>query len=193
MLDRIWAAMILISIVVAAFTGRLGQLGTALIDSSGEAITLGISIVGVISLWTGLTKIGEDAGLMKKLSKKMLPFLKWLFPSIPQDHEAMEHISANIVANLIGLGWAATPPGLKAMESLQQLNPHPQRATKDMCSFMILNMSSLQLIPINMIAYRMRYGSNNPTEIVGPAILATAVSTIVALIYVKIRYRYTKD
>ncbi len=193
MLDRIWAAMILVSIVVAAITGRMGELGTALIDSSGEAITLGISILGVISLWTGLTRIGEDAGLMKKLCKKMRPFLRWLFPAIPEEDEALEHISANIVANLIGLGWAATPPGLKAMESLQKRNPHPKRATKDMCSFMILNMSSLQLIPINMLAYRVRYGSANPTEIVGPAILATAVSTLVALIYIKIRYRYAKE
>lgn len=193
MLDRIWAAMILISILVAALTGRMSELGTALIDSSGEAITLGISIVGVISLWTGLTRIGEDAGLMKKLCKKMRPFLRWLFPGIPEEDEALEHISANIVANLIGLGWAATPPGLKAMESLQKRNPHPKRATKDMCSFMILNMSSLQLIPINMLAYRVRYGSANPTEIVGPAILATAVSTLVALIYIKIRYHYAKE
>lgn len=188
MLDRIWAGMLLISIVVAAITGRMGELGTALIDSAGEAITLGISILGVISLWTGLTRIGEDAGLMKKLCRKMRPFLHWLFPTIPVEHAAMEHMSANIVANLVGLGWAATPPGLKAMESLQELNPNPSRATKDMCTFMILNMSSLQLIPVNMLAYRVRYGSANPTEIVGPAILATAVSTIVALIYAKIRY-----
>lgn len=193
MLDRIWAGMILISMVIAAVTGRMSELGTALIDSAGEAITLGISILGVISLWTGLTKIGEDSGLMKRLSRKMLPFLHWLCPSVPRDHPAMEHMSANIVANLIGLGWAATPPGLKAMQSLQELNPHPEKATRDMCSFMILNMSSLQLIPINMLAYRVRYGSLNPTEIVGPAILATLVSTIVALIYAKICYRHTAE
>ena len=193
MLDYIWAGMILVSVVVAAINGRIGELGTALIDSAGEAITLGISILGVISLWTGLMRIGEDAGLMKKMCQKMRPLLQWLFPGIPADHAAMQHIAANIVANLIGLGWAATPPGIKAMESMQKLNPHPERATKEMCTFMIINMSSLQLIPVNMLAYRVRYGSVNPTEIVGPAIVATAISTVVAIVYAKIRYRYAKE
>lgn len=193
MLNWIWAGMILLSMVTAACNGTMAQLGTAMIDASGEAITLGISIVGVISLWTGMIRIAEDAGLMKLLGRKMRPVLHYLFPSIPEDHPALEHIAANMTANLIGLGWAATPPGLRAMESLQSLNPHPRMATRDMCTFMIVNMSSLQLIPINMLAYRVRYGSANPTEIVGPAILATAVSTVVAVIYAKIRYRLAKE
>ncbi len=192
-LDYIWSGMLVISVVVAAINGRIAELGTALIDSAGEAITLGISILGVISLWTGLTKIGEDAGLIKKMEEKMKPLLRWLFPGIPSEHDAMGHIAANIAANLIGLGWAATPPGLKAMKSMHQLNPHPEKATKDMCTFMILNMSSLQLVPVNMIAYRVRYGSANPMEIVGPAIAATAISTIVAIIYAKIRYHIVKE
>ena len=193
MLDYIWAGMLLVSVVVALLNGSIGVLGISLIDSAGEAINLGISILGVVSLWTGLTKIGEDAGLMKKIGQKMTPVLQWLFPGIPKEHESMEYIAANIVSNLIGLGWAATPPGLKAMKSMQKLNPHPDTATKDMCSFMIINMSSLQLIPINMIAYRMNYGSADPTEIVGPTIVATLASTLAAIIYVKIRYKITKE
>lgn len=193
MLDYIWAGMFLISIVIAVINGTINELGLSLIESAGEAIDLGISILGIVSLWTGLTKIGEEAGLMKKIARKMTPILKWLFPGIPQEHEAMEYISANIVSNLIGLGWAATPPGLKAMKSMQKLNPHPDEATKDMCSFMIINMSSLQLIPINMLAYRVNFGSADPTAIVGPTLVATMASTIAAIIYTKIRYRFTKE
>lgn len=193
MLDYIWAGMFLISIVIAVINGTINELGLSLIESAGEAINLGISILGIVSLWTGLTKIGEEAGLMKKIARKMTPILKWLFPGIPQEHEAMEYISANIVSNLIGLGWAATPPGLKAMKSMQTLNPHPDEATKDMCSFMIINMSSLQLIPINMLAYRVNFGSADPTAIVGPTLVATMASTIAAIIYTKIRYRFTKE
>lgn len=129
---------------------------------------------------------------MKRLGRALTPFLHWLFPSIPAHHAALEHMATNIIANFIGLGWAATPPGLQAMQSLQELNPHPKQATRDMCTFMILNMSSLQLIPINMIAYRIQYGSANPTEIVGPAILATSVSTLVGILYAKLRYRHSQ-
>ena len=192
MLDYIWTGMLLVSAVTAAINGTMNELGMSLIDSAGEAIQLGISILGIVSLWTGLTKIGEEAGLLKKIGRKMLPVLHWLFPGIPKEHEAMEYIAANIVSNLIGLGWAATPPGLKAMKSMQKLNPHPDEATKDMCSFMIINMSSLQLIPINMLAYRVNFGSANPTEIVGPTIAATMASTLVAIIYVKIRYKFAR-
>lgn len=193
MLDYIWAGMILISVIVSALNGSMNEMAISLIDSAGEAINLGISILGVVSLWTGLTKIAEEAGLIKKIGVKMQPVLHWIFPGIPKDHEAMEYIAANIVSNLIGLGWAATPPGLKAMESMQKLNPHPDEATKDMCSFMIINMSSLQLIPINMLAYRANFGSASPTEIVGPTIVATLASTIAAIIYVKIRYKFTRE
>ena len=191
MLNKIWAGMLLLSILTAALTGRIDTLGTALIDASQEAVTLGISILGVISLWTGLTKIAENSGLMDRMAHRMRPVLRWLFPDIPAGHPAYKHIAANFVANLIGLGWAATPPGLKAMESLQTLNPHPDQATRSMCTFMIVNMSSLQLIPINMLAYRLRYGSVNPSEIVGPALLATIISTLTSILFVKITDRHT--
>ena len=193
LLDYIWAGMILISTIVAACNGGINQFSNALIDSSGEAINLGISILGIISLWTGITKIAEDSGLMDKLGERMRPLLHWLFPTISMKHPALKHVAANIIANLIGLGWAATPPGLKAMEEFQTLNHRPDRATRDMCTFMIINMSSLQLIPVNMLAYRVQYGSAAPNEIVGPAIFATAISTIVAIVYSKIRYHIAKE
>ena len=137
-------------------------------------------------------RIGEDAGMMDGLAKKMKPLLRWLFPDVPDDHPAQKHIATNFIANLLGLGWAATPPGLEAMKSLQTLNPDKQRASKAMCTFMIVNMSSLQLIPINMLAYRAQYGSANPSEIVGPAILATLISTLVGVAFAKIMERVVR-
>ena len=192
MLNKIWSGMILLSVIVAAFTGNIGEVGTAAITSSKEAITLGLTLLGVISLWTGLMRIGEDAGMMDGLAKKMRPLLRWLFPDVPDDHPAQKHIATNFIANLLGLGWAATPPGLEAMKSLQTLNPDKQRASKAMCTFMIVNMSSLQLIPINMLAYRAQYGSANPSEIVGPAILATLISTLVGVAFAKIMERVVR-
>ena len=192
MLNKIWSGMILLSVIVAAFTGKIGDVGTAAITSSKEAITLGLTLLGVISLWTGLMRIGEDAGMMDALAKKMKPLLRWLFPEVPDDHPAQKHIATNFIANLLGLGWAATPPGLEAMKSLQELNPDKKRASKAMCTFMIINMSSLQLIPINMLAYRAQYGSANPSEIVGPAILATLISTLVGAAFAKIMERVAR-
>ncbi len=192
MLNKIWSGMILLSVIVAAFTGKIGDVGTAAITSSKEAITLGLTLLGVISLWTGLMRIGEDAGMMDALAKKMKPLLRWLFPEVPDDHPAQKHIATNFIANLLGLGWAATPPGLEAMKSFQELNPDKKRASKAMCTFMIINMSSLQLIPINMLAYRAQYGSANPSEIVGPAILATLISTLVGVAFAKIMERVAR-
>ena len=192
MLNKLWSGMILLSVIVAAFTGKIGDVGTAAITSSKEAITLGLTLLGVISLWTGLMRIGEDAGMMDALAKKMKPLLRWLFPEVPDDHPAQKHIATNFIANLLGLGWAATPPGLEAMKSLQELNPDKKRASKAMCTFMIINMSSLQLIPINMLAYRAQYGSANPSEIVGPAILATLISTLVGVAFAKIMERVAR-
>ena len=181
--------MILMAIVTAAFTGNMGLLSTQLIASSQEAVSIILTLVGVVALWTGLMEIAEDSGLMKKLGEKMQPILRYLFPEIPEGHPAGKQISANFVANLFGLGWAATPPGLMAMESLAELNGHSKTASNAMCTFMIVNMSSLQLIPINMIAYRSQYGSVNPTAVVGPGIAATAVSTGAAILFCRIMDR----
>ena len=186
MLNKIWAGMILMAIVTAAFTGNMGLLSTQLIASSQEAVSIILTLVGVVALWTGLLEIAEDSGLMKKLGEKMQPILRYLFPEIPEGHPAGKQISANFVANLFGLGWAATPPGLMAMESLAELNGHSNTASNAMCTFMIVNMSSLQLIPINMIAYRSQYGSVSPSMIVAPALLATTISTLTGVVAAKL-------
>ncbi|MBQ7915813.1 MAG: nucleoside recognition protein [Firmicutes bacterium] len=190
MLNKIWAGMILLAVITAAFTGNMSALGTQFISSSEEAVSIILTLLGVVALWTGLMEIAEDSGLMKKLTRGMRPVLRWLFPDIPDGHPAGQHISANFVANLFGLGWAATPPGLLAMESLSDLNRHSKTASNAMCTFMVVNMSSLQLIPINMIAYRSQYGSANPSMIVAPALIATIFSTVVAVIAAKLMEKY---
>ena len=193
MLNYIWAFMIIISILVASFTGRLQEVTQAALNSSKEAVMFCIGYLGVISLWIGLMSIGEKAGLISKLTKKMKPILSFLFPDIPDGHPAQKYIATNIIANILGLGWAATPPGLKAMSSLQDLNKNKMVATKSMCTFLIINISSVQLLPITIIAYRLEYNSKNPTEIIGPALVATAVSTIVGIIFAKIMWSISKD
>lgn len=218
MLNAIWAVMILIAVLYGALAGRMGDVTNAALDSAGEAISLCITMAGVVALWMGLMEIASKAGLIEKLTKKISPFLTFMFPRIPKGHPAREYIATNIIANVLGLGWACTPAGLKAMEALAQLEAErgnseylpegdghlkdtgrkskhesgkgrqtdkSRRASNEMCSFLILNISSLQLIPVNMIAYRNQYGSSNPTAIIAPAIAATLFSSLVAVMYCK--------
>lgn len=274
MLNAIWAFMILLAVFYAACTGRMNDVTNAALDSAGEAISLCLTMAGVVALWMGLMEIAKKAGLIGKLTRGISPLLTLLFPGIPRSHPAREYIAANIIANVLGLGWACTPAGLKAMEELAKLeaqrgNPEysedggetvghrddrysrgPQtdnyfgrqspgshrdtkargsltdvasayekrrnagqersrlikkkenadegqregvgrgrRASNEMCNFLILNISSLQLIPVNMIAYRAQYGSANPTAIIAPAIAATLFSSVVAVAYCKVKDR----
>lgn len=254
MLNYLWAAMIAIGIIYAAFTGNLEAITNAALDSAGEGISLCITTAGVMALWMGLMEIAQQAGLVAKLTRGISPVLDFLFPRIPKGHKAREYIATNIIANVLGLGWACTPAGLKAMEELARLeqergNPEyldgacletqggkrnagcsggtvqgrdqnvgniwqsegtsvrtdrktdgktdrkrsktrgagagGRTASREMCTFLILNISSLQLIPVNMIAYRSQYGSTRPAAIIAPSILATLVSTVAAVVYCK--------
>ena len=170
----------------AAFHGTMGQITESFISSSTEAVNLCIFMLGVIGVWNGMMEIAVKSGLMKKIAKTMYPFIHWLFPDIPPRHKANEYIAANMAANILGLGWAATPAGLKAMRELQKLEEGGGRASDMMCAFLVLNISSLQLVPINMIAYRSQYGSVNPAAVVLPAICATMISTIAGIVFIKI-------
>lgn len=205
MLNYLWGFMIIIGVVFAAFNGNLPSVTEAALDSAKEAVTLCITMVGVMSFWVGLMKVAERAGIIEGASKKLEPFLNFLFPDIPKDHKAREHISTNIIANFFGLGWAATPAGIKAMEELENLEEerrkHPVKGKKgvprgiantEMCTFLIVNISSIQLIPINIIAYRSQYGSTNPTGIVGGAIVATTISTVAGIIFARMMERIRK-
>ena len=201
MLNYIWAAMILIGIIYGAVNGTMKEITEAALLSAGEAVSLCISMAGIMAFWVGLMEIADKAGLIKRLTDFLSPFVSFMFPGIPKGHKARDYISANIIANILGLGWACTPAGLKAMEELAKLeeergNPayrgiggKERIASNEMCTFLILNISSLQLIPVNMIAYRQQYGSVNPAGIIGPAIAATFVSTAVAVVYCKMKNR----
>ena len=176
--------MIAGGILFASFHGTTGKLTEVFISSSTEAVNLCIFMLGVIGVWNGMMEIAVKSGLMKRVSKAMYPFIHWLFPDIPPQHKANEYIAANMAANILGLGWAATPAGLKAMKELKKLE-NTYEASDMMCAFLVLNISSLQLIPINMIAYRSQYGSVNPTAVVLPAILATMISTLAGILFIK--------
>ncbi len=218
-MNYLWGLMIVSGIVYAALTGTLPEVTQAAIDSSKEAVTLCITMVGVMSLWVGLMRIAEKAGIIAGAVRWLKPFLRFLFPGIPKEHLANQYIAENFIANVFGLGWAATPAGLRAMEELQKLEEERREgisenildqkysrrkkkrrvlavargtASDEMCTFLILNISSLQLIPMNMIAYRSQYGSVNPAGIVGHAMVATMVSTVVAIIYCKIMNKLRK-
>lgn len=186
MLNILWVIMIAGGIFFAAFHGTMGQITESFISSSTEAVNLCIFMLGVIGVWNGMMEIAVKSGLMKKIAKTMYPFIHWLFPDIPPRHKANEYIAANMAANILGLGWAATPAGLKAMRELQKMEEGGGRASDMMCAFLVLNISSLQFVPINMIAYRSQYGSVNPAAVVLPAICATMISTIAGIVFIKI-------
>lgn len=205
MLNYLWAGMMAVGIVWGAAHGNLAAVTNGALDSAKEAVTLGITMLGIMSFWNGILEVGNRAGLIGQLAEKMHPFLKFLFPKIPEGHAAEKEIATNMIANILGLGWAATPAGLRAMKELEHLEEERRKreekegqhksagktavpkgtANTEMCTFLVLNISSLQLIPVNMIAYRSQYGSINPTAIVGPAIVATVVSTVVGVIFCK--------
>ena len=228
MLNYLWAGMTLTGILWGALHGQMTAVTDGAIQASKEAVTLCVTMLGVMTLWTGVLEIGHRSGLVDQLAGRMGPILTFLFPRLDPDGEARKQISVNMIANILGLGWAATPAGLKAMEELKKVEEERRKggaagrkdtpgqedtagrkdtpgqeetagqraaarqagtASNEMCTFLIINISSLQLIPMNMIAYRSQYGSVNPTAIVGPALAATFISTVVAVIFCRIMDR----
>ena len=195
----LWSGMIMIGIIYGALTGNFKAVTEATVSSGKDAVTLCISMAGIVAMWSGVMKIAENAGMVEKLSGKMRPVMRYLFPDLDPESKACKYISLNFLSNILGLGWAATPAGLKAMESLAEAEEEKRisgiqaapagTATDEMCTFLIINISSLQLIPVNIIAYRVQYGSANPTAVIGPAIAATAVSTGAAVIFCRIMNR----
>ena len=202
MMNYLWGGMLLTGIVYGVLTGNVKDITDAVLASSREAIMLCFTMFGIVAFWSGLMEVAVDAGIMKGMTKLLKPVMGFLFPKIPKEHPALTSISANFVANILGLGWAATPAGLKAMEDLKELEEERRRAdpmyarsvpegtaSGEMCTFLIINISSLQLIPVNMIAYRSQYGSRVPMAIVGPALVITLVTTLVAVGFCRAKQR----
>lgn len=188
MLNYIWAVMIIIGVFYSGINGGtfVEKVTNGMLDSAEEAIQLCVVMLGVVGLWSGVMNIAKEARLIDKWTKALKPMLSFLFPNIPEDNPTRGYIATNMVANILGLGWAATPAGLKAMKGLKELGGDKVEATKEMCTLLVLNISSLQLIPVNIIAYRTQYGSESPTAIIGPALVVTAISTLVAIVFCKI-------
>ena len=186
MMNYLWGGMLLLGVIYGAFAGTLDGVTEAIINSAKEAVNLVIAIAGITAFWTGIMKIAEQTGLVEKLARRIQPLLRFLFPELKNQEKANYYISLNFLSNFLGLSHASTSSGLLAFQELDRLNGYSTFASKSMCTFLIINVSSLQLLPINMIAYRAQYGSPNPAAIVGPAIFATGMSTLAAVIFCRI-------
>jgi len=186
MLNYIWLALMVIAIVVAGITGNIDAVTKQAFKSAETAVEIALSLIGIMTLWLGIMKIAEEAGLVKLLARAISPITRRLFPEIPTDHPAMGSMLLNIAANWLGLSNAATPLGLKAMEELQKLNPKKDTASNAMVMFLGLNTASITLIPATIIGLRVAAGSANPEEIIGTTILASTVATTVAIIATKL-------
>lgn len=185
--------MTVIGIVFAMFNGTMGEVNEAVFSGAKEAVTLCIGLISILVFWLGMMRIAEDAGLLTILAKLFRPIVKRLFPEVPNDHPAMGYILSNMMANMFGLGNAATPLGIKAMEEMRKLNGGSIEASNSMITFLAINTSSLTLIPTTVIAIRMNYNSANPTDIVGTTLIATICSTLGAIIIDRyFRYRRSR-
>lgn len=189
MLNFIWVGMLVIGVVVGALTGNIELVTEAAISNAETAVDLAIGLIGVMALWLGLMKIAEKSGLVDLIGRALRPVIRLLFPDIPEEHPANGSIVMSMSANLLGLGNAATPLGIKAMKELQELNDDKETASDSMCMFLAINTSSVTLISSSVIAYRAAAGSVNATEIIGPTLVATIASTAAAIIAVKVFQR----
>lgn len=198
MLNYLWGGMFLAGIIYGAFAGTLPQITDGLLSGAKEAVELCLSVAGIVAFWTGLMTVARETGLLRSMAAAMRPFLLWMMPGLKGQEAALEAVSVNLAANILGLGWAATAAGLTAMEELDNIRNHRGKvsdvktATDEMCTLLILNISSLQLIPVSTIAYRSQYGSTDPAAVVGPGLLATLVSTLAAIVFCRMRQRGRK-
>lgn len=182
MVNWIWLFFIVASVIVAAINGKMDAVTQAAFEGAKSGVTVSFGLISIMVFWLGMMRIAEDAGLLQKLAHLLGPIVRKLFPDVPRNHPAIGYIMSNLSANLFGLGNAATPMGIKAMQELQKLNPDSTTATPAMCTLLALNTSSITIIPTTLIAIRMNYGSANPAEIIGTTLAATFVATSAAIL-----------
>ena len=193
MVNIIWVVLIALGIIYGLFTNNLETINTTIVDSTKVSLEMLFKIFPVLALWMGITKIAEKSSLLQKLSNKLSPLLRKLFPEIPKGHESLSLIASNMIANIFGLGSAATPFGLKAMTSLQKLNKNKKVASRSMITFLIINTSGLTIIPTTIISLRMMYGSVEPSKIVLACIISTTLATLGGIIIDRLLARRYKN
>ncbi|WP_083238869.1 nucleoside recognition domain-containing protein [Caloranaerobacter ferrireducens] len=186
MINYIWFFLIFIGIIVSIINGNIDSINAVVIEDTQEAVKFAISLTGIMAVWLGLMNIANKSGLINIFSKILKPITKLLFPELPQNHPAISAIIMNMVTNMFGAGNSATALGIKAMEEMNKLNVDKKKATNAMCMFLVINMSSIQLVPLTVLKIRADAGSLNPTEIIGTSLIATTISTLVGIISVKI-------
>lgn len=189
MLNIIWPLFIIVSFIYAILNGRVSEVNNSVFESTKLAVELCISLLGTICLWNGIMQIASKTGIVKKLSKILDPIMKKLFPEIKKEDKVHEEITMNMIANIMGLGNAATPLGLKAMKSMQKKNSDKNRLSNSMAMFIVINTASIQLIPTTVIAIRSSLGSNNPTAMIIPIWIATICAAVGATISAKLLMR----
>ncbi|KGG80880.1 nucleoside recognition domain-containing protein [Caloranaerobacter azorensis] len=186
MINYIWFFLIFIGIVVSIINGNIDSINTVIIEDTQEAVKFAISLTGIMAVWLGLMNIANKSGLINAFSRILRPITRLLFPELPKNHPAISAIIMNMVTNMFGAGNSATALGIKAMEEMNKLNADKKRASNAMCMFLVINMSSIQLVPLTVLKIRADAGSLNPTEIIGTSLIATTISTLVGIISVKI-------
>lgn len=192
MINLIWVLMIVIGIVFAMFNGTMDEVNKAIFQGAGEAVTLCIGFISILVFWLGLMRIAQASGLLDKLANVFRPIIKRIFPDIPDDHPVMGYILSNMIANMFGLGNAATPLGIKAMEELKELNGGKSEASRSMITFLVINTASITIIPTTVLSIRMNYDSTSPAEIVLPTIIASVFATVCAIFIDRFMYNRKK-
>jgi spore maturation protein A len=192
MINLIWVLMIVIGIVFAMFNGTMDEVNKAIFQGAGEAVTLCIGFISILVFWLGLMRIAQASGLLDKLANVFRPIIKKIFPDIPDDHPVMGYILSNMIANMFGLGNAATPLGIKAMEELKELNGGKSEASRSMITFLVINTASITIIPTTVLSIRMNYDSASPAEIVLPTIIASVFATVCAIFIDRFTYNRKK-